>query len=218
MGREYFEKEPFVLLCDNLEGQKADVFKESVEALDVIVWYGVADATGIWQPIDAGYAQLLKVLIKQEFFNWLDDEHNIDRWYGETVFRASDKRILITRWVGKTYRKICVPKYDHLRYRLFEKTGTLITADGSDGDKIQPEGLPNYNVQPLPVTDVSLAPSVSGSGNEKEDNPKETVADDFEGENENKFELLQEQEEGVRSLLNLLEQELLQNRTKKKLF
>ena len=130
MGREYVEKEPFVLLCDNLEGQKADVFKESVEVLDVIVWYGqkadvfkesvealdvtvwygVADATDIWQPIDAGYAQLLKVLIKQEFFNWLDDEDNIDKRYGERVFRASDKRILITRWVGKTYRKICVPK------------------------------------------------------------------------------------------------------------
>ena len=94
----------------------------------------------------------------------------------------------------------------------------MITADGSDSDKIQPEGLPNYNVQPLPVTDVSLAPPVSGSGNEKEDNPNETVADDFEGENENEFELLQEQGEGVRSLLNLLEQELLQNRTKKKLF
>ena len=163
-----------------------------------------------WQPIDAGYAQLLKVLIKQEFFNWLDDEDNIDKWYGETVSRASQKRILITRWVGKAYRKICDPKYDHLRYRLFEKTGTLIIADGSDDDKIQLEGLPNYNVQPLSVIDASPAPPpVSGSSNEKEDDPEETVADDFEGENENEFQLLQEQEEGVPSLFDLFEQELL---------
>ena len=49
--------------------------------------------TDIWQSIDAGYAQLLKVLIKQAFFNWLDDDDNIDKWYGETVFSGSQKRI-----------------------------------------------------------------------------------------------------------------------------
>ena len=152
---------------------------------------------------DAGYAQVLKVVIKQEFFNWLDDEDHIDEWYGETVFSASEKRILITRWVGKAYRKICDPKYDHLRYRLFEKTRTLITADGSDDDKIQPEGLPNYIAQPPSVIEASLAPPVSGSSNEKGDDPKETVAIDCEGENENEFELLQEQEEGNRSLIYL---------------
>ena len=203
------EQEPFVLFCGNLEGQKAEVFKESADALGGIVWYGVANVTDIWRSIDAGYARLLKVLIKQEFSNWLDYKDNIDKWYEETVFSASEKRILITRWVGKAYRKICDPKYDHLRYRLFEKAGTLITADGSDDDKIQPEGLPNYNVQPPSVIDASPAPPVSGSSNEKEGDPEETVADDFEGENENEFELLQEQEEGVQSLFSLFERELL---------
>ena len=191
------EQEPFVLFCDNLEGQKAEVLKESAEALGGIVWYGVANVTDIWQAIDAGYATFLKVLTKQKFFNWLDDEDHIDKWYGETVFSASEKRILITRWVGKAYRKICDPKYDHLRYCLFEKTGTFITSDGSDNDKIQPEGLPNYNVQPPSVIDASPAPPVSRSSNEKEDDPEETTADDFEGENENELELLQEQEESV---------------------
>ena len=82
--------------------------------------------------------------------------------------------------------------------RLFEKTGTLITADGSVDNKIQPEGLPN--AQPPSVIDASLAPPVSGSSNEKEDDPEETVAVDCEGENENEFELLHEQEEGNRYL------------------
>ena len=45
------EQEPFVVFCDNLEGQKAEVFKESVEALGGIVWYGVANVTDIWQLI-----------------------------------------------------------------------------------------------------------------------------------------------------------------------
>ena len=38
-------------------------------------------------------------------------------------------------------------------YRSFEKTGCVITADGSEDEKIQPEGMPGYIVPP-PV-DVS---------------------------------------------------------------
>ena len=44
---------------------------------------------------------------------------------------------------------------------------------------------------------------------EKDDDLEETVGDDFKGENENESELLQEQEEGVRSLFDLFEQKLL---------
>ena len=62
---------------------------------------------------------------------------------------------------------------------------------------------------PPSVIDASPTPPVSGSSNEKEDDPEETVADDFEGENENEFELLQEHKEGVRSLFDLFEQKLL---------
>ena len=79
----------------------------------------------------------------------------------------------------------------------------------------QPEGLPNYVQLPPSVTDGSPAPPVSGSSNEKDDDPDETGADDFERENENEFEVLQELEEGVRSLFDLFEQELLLNRTEK---
>ena len=42
------EQEPLGLFCDNFEGQKADIFKKSIEPLGSIVWYGVANATDIW--------------------------------------------------------------------------------------------------------------------------------------------------------------------------
>ena len=59
------EKEDnFILFCDNLEGKKADLFRDTVKELGALVWYGVADAIDIWLPIDAGYAQLLKMLIQ----------------------------------------------------------------------------------------------------------------------------------------------------------
>ena len=43
-------------------------------------------------------------------------------------------------------------EYSQSRWRSFEKTGCLITADGSEDSKIQPEGLKGYTVPPpLPV-------------------------------------------------------------------
>ena len=61
------------------------------------------------------------------------------------------------------------------------------------------------------MNDASPAPPVSANNNEEENTPEETLADSFEGENEIKHELLkeQEEEEGVRSLFSLLDQELL---------
>ena len=98
------EKEDnFVPFCDNLEVRKADLFKDTVKELGRLVWYGVANVTDIWQPIEARYAQLLMMLIKQEFPKWLDDDNNIERWYGESLFSTSEKRILITKLVGNAY-------------------------------------------------------------------------------------------------------------------
>ena len=67
------------------------------------------------------------------------------------MFTASEKRILIAKWVrrvGDAYREFLSSKHDGLRYRLFQKTGSLMNADVSDDKFIQPEGLPNYVVAP----------------------------------------------------------------------
>ena len=154
-------KAEFVLFCDNLEGQIADDFRETVRALNGIPWYGVKNASDIWQPVDGGYAATLKALVKQEFFKWLtlkalvkqeffkwlDDEENCEKWYGvDSKITASRKRILISHWCGNAYRKLTSSKYDDFRRRLFTKTGCLITADGTEDHLISPEGLPDYTV------------------------------------------------------------------------
>ena len=85
--------------CDNLHGQKADAFKKPAEELVEIVWYEVANASEIWQPIIAGYVQLSKVLIRQESLNWLDDDVDdddddyVDKSLEEVAFTASEKFI-----------------------------------------------------------------------------------------------------------------------------
>ena len=51
----------FVLFSDNLEGQIAEEFKKEVANAGGACWYGLPGATDIWQPVDAGYAELVKV-------------------------------------------------------------------------------------------------------------------------------------------------------------
>ena len=53
---------------------------------------------------------------------------------------------MIIWWTGNAWEKLPALKYDRLRLSCWQKTGCLITADGSNGDLIKPEGLPNYQV------------------------------------------------------------------------
>ena len=97
----------FVLFLDNLEGQIAEEFKTEVANADGVCWYGLPGATDIWQPVDAGYAELLKVKVRQAHYKWLDFDENADKWYGEdNRFTASERRILITHWVGEAYNAL----------------------------------------------------------------------------------------------------------------
>lgn len=71
----------FALFCDNLTAQITEDFKESVSKINGVCWYGLPNATDLWQPVDAGYAQLLKVLITQNHHTWLECEENAEKWY-----------------------------------------------------------------------------------------------------------------------------------------
>ena len=105
-------------------------------------------ATDIWQPVDAGYGFIMKKLTAQAQNRWLEEDNietgiaNIDLWLGncEKKLTCSDRRILITEWVGNAVDTLNHSNYDNFRWRCFEKTGILITADGSEDEKIQPEG------------------------------------------------------------------------------
>ena len=49
-------EERFVLFCDNLTAQVSDEFRQAVSSLGGVVWYGLPNATDLWQSVDAGYA------------------------------------------------------------------------------------------------------------------------------------------------------------------
>ena len=155
----------FVLFLDNLPAQETNDFKNAVASLNGVVWFGLKNATDLWQVVDAGLGQMLKVLVAREHQIWLDQEENAERWYGNNSepFGAMERRILITHWVGEAWKALCGPNYDHFRRRCWEKTGCLMTADGSHDEKIKPEGLPNYQVKPpldmFPVAETHPTPN-----------------------------------------------------------
>lgn len=153
------DTERFVLFCDNLSCQKSNEFKEAVSSKKGIVWYGLPNTTDLWQPIDSGPGYLVKVLVKQSQSRWLEDDENSELWYGHSKgFSAKDRRILITRWVGEAWKKFCSAEYDEFRLKCWQKTGCLITADGSDDHLIQPEGLKDYVVPPPSLLEPSPRP------------------------------------------------------------
>ena len=71
----------FVLFCYNIERQKADFFRDFLKEL-----VGGLFATDTWKSINAGYDQLLKILIKQETFKRFDDDSSIEIWYCKAIF------------------------------------------------------------------------------------------------------------------------------------
>ena len=92
----------YVLLLDNLEAHCTEEFKVAVRDQKGLFWYGLADGTDLWQPVDAGYAQVLKTLISREHQDWLYRDDNTDRWFqNEKPYTAMERRILITNWAVK---------------------------------------------------------------------------------------------------------------------
>ena len=52
------------MLCDNLIDQSKPAVGKSVSKLNGVVWYGLKNGIDLWQPVDAGYAEKLKTMIK----------------------------------------------------------------------------------------------------------------------------------------------------------
>ena len=133
----------------------------------------------MWQPVEAGYAQLLKVLMRHDFENWLDDDEHADRWYAnESPFTASERRVLITYWCGNAYHKLCSPVYDELRMKFFVKTGCLMISDGSDDNLVKPEGLADYVILPPSLFIQPSSASPEPIDVEAEEMPADTEEND----------------------------------------
>ena len=194
----YREDDEFLLYCDHLSAQANERILHEIRSINGVVWFGVPGATDIWQPVDSGFGQMLKSKINSLQEEWLQQEENIDLWMGniEQPLNVRQRRILITHWVGNAYNIIMGEEYAKTRYRCFEKTGCLITADGSEDEKIQSEGLRNYVFPPS----LEISTEVACPIPESADDPDDMEVDDEIEETEKNTEVEPEIEDHVQRI------------------
>ena len=127
-----------------------------------LLWLLPPKCTDEVQPVDSGYGRLFKVIVGKSLDAWLLNADNVERWESNKL-TASDRRVLITQWVGEAAKQID----SDIRYRrrLFEKTGLAMTADGSDDNLINLEGVEQgtysfmvADTTPEPLEDVMSIP------------------------------------------------------------
>ena len=145
-GRSHLPQERSILLMDNLHAQTTDAFKEFLsERCNTLAWYFPANNTDEVQPVDAGVGRMLKVEVGRQLDIWLGQADNLEKWESNKL-TASDRRVLITQWVGPAMD--IVDNRPDYRFRLFEKCGMAMTVGGSGDERITLEGLNKpYQVQ-----------------------------------------------------------------------
>ena len=130
--------EKSLLTLDNLHGQTTEKCKAYMKECNSLVWHYPGGCTDALQPIDAGLGALIKVEVGKQLDIWLENGDNLKRWKSNAL-TASDRRVLLTRWVATAVD--IVDNRPNYRFRLFEKTGSFMTADGTCDERINLEGL-----------------------------------------------------------------------------
>ena len=146
--------EECVAFCDNLDSHLTPDFLGLLRAVGCFRFLYLPNCSTEVQAVDAGLGSNTKYLVGKEFEQWLEIGDNLDRWENGTL-SASDKRIIIIRFVGAAWKKFFNDdRYNPIRY--FVKTGSLLTLDGSDAYKVCIKGLPNYSHQWLDLCHKQL--------------------------------------------------------------
>ena len=126
---------------------------------------------------------------------WLEDDDNMDVWAGnydsdpQKKLTASKRRVLITNWVGEAHERLQHPHYHGFLWNCFERTGCLMTADGSEDFKVKPEGLLDFKViPPLESPGPEMNPQTATPEADDTFNDMLTSRDNFDDENETETE------------------------------
>ena len=131
-----------IYFCDNLDAHLQQSFLDLLKTVNCFRWFLPVRSTSETQPVDAGLGRLTKYLVSQEFEEWLEIDDNLEIWENGKL-SASEKRILVTKFVGAAWDKIFLSgKYNPKAY--FEKTGCLLTLNGSEDAKVRIEGCDTY--------------------------------------------------------------------------
>ena len=128
----------YLLFQDNLDAQKQPEYIKYLHDWAVDDHKLPPNETDQVQPIDRGLGRHIKINVGMQMDEWLDDEDNLEKWESNSL-TASDRRILLAHW----YYKATVQALEgDSKRKYFEHAGALLTADGSEDDKVKFEGTP----------------------------------------------------------------------------
>ena len=135
------DDEEKVLFADNVCFQLSKEFHDICRRkINTVVYMLPAHHTDKVQPIDAGCGMMMKKKIGEAMERWLENKANLELWHDK--ISAKMRRVLMTKWTGEAWRDLKEDK--GFFTKLFEKTGCRMTVDGSEDEKIQPQGLKEY--------------------------------------------------------------------------
>ncbi len=137
--KEKWGDQKVLLFCDNLDAHVCDNTKKIFADGNVFLFCLPPSVTEAVQAIDAGYGRSMRCAVGRLLNSWLMEEKNMEMWETEKGMTAAQRRILVSNLVSAANKEIL--KNDELRIGCFERTGMLLTLDGSDDDKIRPQGL-----------------------------------------------------------------------------
>jgi len=139
-----------LLTCNNLSahvdpGVKAAFAKDGVTLLRCFP----ANCTQSIQPLDAAFGRSLRCSVGRKLDEWLINADNLAKW--EEGMSAKERRVLIANIVAAAMTE-CL-KMDDMRVGCFERTGVLVMLDGSDDEKIRPQGLSDHHL-PMQIPEL----------------------------------------------------------------
>jgi hypothetical protein len=143
-----------LLTCDNLDAQVCDEVKEIFAEGNIFLFCLPPSVTEAIQAIDAGYGRSMRAAIGRLLDDWLMNEDNMNKW--EEGMNAGERRILISNMVAMANKEVL--QNDEMRVGCFTRTGMLLTLDGSDDDKIKPQGCTQLPIQVPVVSNFTQEP------------------------------------------------------------
>jgi len=106
---------------------------------------------------------MMKYLIASRLDAQLDSDAGFMSKWVDGKFSASERRILITKWIGEAWEQLCDAGYIR---KYFEKTGCLIGTTEEDHRKIKIQGLPDYKFDSTTTSSLVIHLDESSSDSE----------------------------------------------------